>query len=261
MKTARPFVLINMAMSADGKIAPPHRRFIAFGSRLDHKNLLALRATADAVMCGARTVDSAPVTLDAGGAAYERRRQRAGLARQNLRVVVSGSGSVDPEAKIFQHTVSPLIVLASGQAPKSRLAKLKRLADCVKVCGRNSVALAQALGWLRREWAVKRLLCEGGGELNFELLRLGLVDELHLTICPRIIGGRAAPTIADGEGFARLAKAAKLELTRQHRIGDELFTTWRVRPKDGCSLGSARAPRAALGAPPKARSSGQGSEP
>jgi len=261
MKTARPFVLINMAMSADGKIAPPHRRFIAFGSRLDHKNLLALRATADAVMCGARTVDSAPVTLDAGGAAYERRRQRAGLARQNLRVVVSGSGSVDPAAKIFQHTVSPLIVLASGQAPKSRLAKLKRLADCVKVCGRNSVALAQALGWLRREWAVKRLLCEGGGELNFELLRLGLVDELHLTICPRIIGGRAAPTIADGEGFARLAKAAKLELTRQHRIGDELFTTWRVRPKDGCSLGSARAPRAALGAPPKARSSGQGSGP
>ena len=231
MKTARPFVLINMAMSADGKIAPPHRRFIAFGSRLDHKNLLALRATADAVMCGARTVDSAPVTLDAGGAAYERRRQRAGLARQNLRVVVSGSGSVDPAAKIFQHTVSPLIVLASGQAPKSRLAKLKRLADCVKVCGRNSVALAQALGWLRREWAVKRLLCEGGGELNFELLRLGLVDELHLTICPRIIGGRAAPTIADGEGFARLAKAAKLELTRQRRVGDELFTTWRIRPK------------------------------
>ena len=231
MKTARPFVLINMAMSADGKIAPPHRRFVAFGSRRDHKNLLALRATADAVMCGARTVAFAPVTLDAGGAAYERRRQRAGLARQNLRVVVSGSGSVDPQAKIFQHTVSPLIVLASGQAPKSRLAKLKRLADCVKVCGRNSVALGQALGWLRREWAVKRLLCEGGGELNFELLRLGLVDELHLTICPRIIGGRVAPTIADGEGFARLTKAAKLELTRQRRVGDELFTTWRVRPK------------------------------
>ena len=65
MKTARPFVLINMAMSADGKIAPAHRRFVAFGSRRDHANLLALRATADAVMCGARTVDSAAVTLDA----------------------------------------------------------------------------------------------------------------------------------------------------------------------------------------------------
>jgi riboflavin-specific deaminase-like protein len=231
MKTNRPFVLINMAMSADGKIAPPHRRFVAFGSRRDHKNLLALRATADAVMCGARTVDSAPVTLDFGGAAYERRRLRGGLAKQNLRIVVSGSGSVDPGAAIFRHPGSPLIVLSSGQAPKSRLAKLKRLADCVKVCGKNRVALGQALGWLRREWAVKRLLCEGGGELNFELLRLGLVDELHLTICPKIIGGKDAPTIADGDGFAHLAKAANLKLTRQRRVGDELFTTWRIRPK------------------------------
>ena len=220
-----------MAMSADGKIAPPHRRFVAFGSRRDHANLLALRATADAVMCGARTVDSAPVTLDAGGPAYEQRRLRAGLARQNLRIVVSGSGSVDLRAAVFQHQVSPVIVLASGRAPKSRLARLERLANCVKVCGEKNVSLDQALGWLRREWAVKRLLCEGGGELNFELLRLGLVDELHLTLCPRVIGGRDAPTIADGEGFASLAKTANLKMTRQRRIGDELFTTWCVRPK------------------------------
>ncbi|HJN81492.1 MAG: dihydrofolate reductase family protein [Verrucomicrobiota bacterium] len=233
MKTIRPFVLINMAMSADGKIAPAHRRFVSFGSRRDHANLLSLRATADAVMCGARTVDSAPVTLDAGGPEYERRRLRGGLARQNLRIVVSGSGSVDPEAAVFRNQVSPVIVLASSQVPKSRLAKLERLADCVKVCGKNKVALGQALGWLQREWAVNRLLCEGGGELNFELLRLGLVDELHLTICPRIIGGRDAPTIADGDGFATLAKAANLELTRRLRLGDELFTTWRVKPKSG----------------------------
>jgi len=231
MKSSHPFVSINMAMSADGKIAPPHRRFVEFGSHRDHSNLLALRATADAVMCGARTVDSAPVTLDAGGAAYERRRLRAGLARQNLRIVVSGSGSVDLRAAVFQHQVSPVIVLASGQAPKLRLAKLERLANCVKVCGEKSVSLGQALGWLRREWSVKRLLCEGGGELNFELLRLGLVDELHLTLCPRVIGGRDAPTIADGEGFASLAKTANLKMTRQRRIGDELFTTWCVRPK------------------------------
>ena len=231
MRSSHPFVSINIAMSADGKIAPPHRRFVAFGSRRDHAKLLALRATTDAVMCGARTVDSAPVTLDAGGAAYEQRRLRAGLARQNLRIVVSGSGSVDLRAAVFRHQVSPVIVLTSDQAPKSRLDKLERLANCVKVCGEKSVSLGQALCWLRREWAVKRLLCEGGGELNFELLRLGLVDELHLTLCPRVIGGRDAPTIADGEGFASLAKTANLKMTRQRRIGDELFTTWCVRPK------------------------------
>ena len=117
--------MINMAMSADGKIAPAHRRFVAFGSKRDHANLLTLRATADAVMCGARTVDSAPVTLDAGGAIYERRRKRAGLAKQNLRIVVSGTGSVDPRARIFQHRVSPIILLTSSQAPKLRLAKLQ----------------------------------------------------------------------------------------------------------------------------------------
>ena len=67
--------------------------------------------------------------------------------------------------------------------------------------------------------------------MNFELLRLGLADELHLTICPTIIGGKDAPTITDGDGFDRLAKAANLKLTRQRIVGDELFTTWRIRSK------------------------------
>jgi len=231
MTTARPFVLINMAMSADGKIAPTHRCFVPIGSRRDHDNLLRLRATTDAVMCGARTVESGNITMDAGGARYKRQRLVRGLAGQNLRVLISGSGSVDPDAAIFKNRNSPILVFVSGQAPAKRLAKLKTVADKVIVCGVKSVALGKALGRLRRDWNVKRLLCEGGGELNFELLRLGLIDELHLTICPRLIGGRDAPTIADGVGFQRLAKAAQLERTAQRRVGDELFTTWRVRPK------------------------------
>ena len=229
MKPQRPFVLINMAMTADGKIAPPHRRFAPIGSRRDHDNLLRLRTTVDAVICGARTVESGNITMDAGGARYERQRLAKRLNRQNLRVLVSGSGSVDPGAAIFKSRISPILIFISSQAPAKRLAKLKAVADEVIVCGAKSVALGQALGRLRRDWNVKRLLCEGGGELNFELLRLGLVDELHLTICPRLIGGRDAPTIADGAGFQRLADAAKLEPVAQRRTGDELFTTWRVR--------------------------------
>ena len=76
---------------------------------------------------------------------------------------------------------------------------------------------------------MKRLLCEGGGELNEALFRAGLVDELHLTICPRLIGGHSAPTIADGRGFERLANAFQLRLSTSKRIGDELFCVF-TRP-------------------------------
>jgi len=231
MNSLRPFVIINMAMSADGKIAPTHRRFVPIGSHLDHDNLLRLRATADAVMCGARTVESGNITMDAGGARYEHQRLAKRLAKQNLRVLISGSGSVDADAAIFKNRNSPILIFVSGQAPAKRLTKLKKVTDELIVCGTKSVALGQVLARLRRDWKVKRLLCEGGGELNFELLRLGLVDELHLTVCPRLIGGRDAPTIADGAGFQSLINAEKLELTAQRRVGEELFTTWRVRPK------------------------------
>jgi riboflavin biosynthesis pyrimidine reductase len=71
------------------------------------------------------------------------------------------------------------------------------------------------------------LLCEGGGELNDALFRAGLVDELHLTICPKIFGGRNAPTIADGDGFSRLAKAMPLEIRSFQCVGDEVFAVFR----------------------------------
>jgi riboflavin biosynthesis pyrimidine reductase len=85
------------------------------------------------------------------------------------------------------------------------------------------------LRWLRQQWGIKRLLCEGGGELNDTLFRAGLVDELHLTVCPRVFGGRTAPTIADGLGAGSLARATRLELASARRRGDELFLVYRVR--------------------------------
>jgi riboflavin biosynthesis pyrimidine reductase len=71
---------------------------------------------------------------------------------------------------------------------------------------------------------VKRLLCEGGGELNDALFRAGLVDEVNLTICPRIFGGRGAPTIADGDGVIGLAMASRFKLMSARYVNGELFT-------------------------------------
>jgi riboflavin-specific deaminase-like protein len=219
-----PFLLVNMAMTADGKIATVNRAVSSFTSTRDHQHLLELRATADAVMAGARTVDSVPINLGPGPAKFRRRRLRRGLAEYNLRVIVSRSGSVNPQARIFQQRFSPIIVLTTRQAGPARLRRLYTLADAVKICGRKEINFKTALQWLRRRWGVKRLLCEGGGELNGALFHAGLVNELHLTICPKIFGGRAAPTIADGRGFSRLASAEQFWIRSARRIGGELFT-------------------------------------
>jgi len=222
-----PFVFINMAMTADGKIATANRDVATFGSPRDHEHLLALRATADAIMAGARTVDSAAINLGPGPARFRRLRLKNGLAEYNLRVIVTGSGSLKPDAEVFKHRFSPIIILTTGRASKTKLRQLRSVADEVKVFGRREINFRVALHWLHRQWNVKRLLCEGGGELNDALFRAGLVDELNLTICPQIVGGRNAPTIADGKGFLRLAKALPLQLKSFKRAKNEVFVVFR----------------------------------
>lgn len=218
-----PFVLINMAMTADGKIATANRAVSSFGSARDHDHLLELRAMADAVMAGARTVDLNVINLGPGPEKFRRLRRKRGLAEYNLRIIVSGSGSLNPRAEVFRHRFSPIIILTTERATTSSRRRLKELADEVKICGRRDIDFRVALRWLRAEWGVARLLCEGGGELNDALFRAGLVDELHLTVCSKIFGGRQAPTIVDGTGFPDLAASARLRLKSTSRVGDEMF--------------------------------------
>ena len=224
----RPFVFLNVATTADGKLAPASRHFSPFSSKRDQNLLLELRARADAVMAGARTVDSAPVTLGPGGKKYCQMRLKNGLAEYNLRVVVSGSGSLDPRAKIFQARFSPLIILVSRRASKARITRLEKLGAIIHVCGEKDVNFTEALQWLRKEWNVKRLLCEGGGEINAALFGENLVDDLYLTLSPKIFGGRHAPTMADGPGVKSLTDATRLKLKSKKRAGGEMFLVYSV---------------------------------
>jgi len=221
-----PFVLVNMAMTADGKIATANRAVHSFGSARDQRHLYELRATADAVLCGARTVEISAATLGNGGERFRRRRLENGLAEYPVRVLASGRASLAPTAKIFQHRFSPILLLTTTRAPQNNLARLSQQVDGTKSTGAEEIDFASALAWLRQKWNVKRLLCEGGGELNDALFRASLVDEIHLTICPKIFGGRTAPTIADGVGCPRLAGAAKFQLTSFQRRSGELFTVF-----------------------------------
>ncbi|HUA39233.1 MAG TPA: dihydrofolate reductase family protein [Candidatus Sulfopaludibacter sp.] len=219
-------MLVNMAMTADGKIATANRALSSFTGARDHQHLLALRATADAVMAGARTVDSAPINLGPGPAKFRRQRLKRGLREYNLRIIVSRSGSVNPRARVFQLRFSPILILTTRRATATRLKQLRALADVVKICGRKEINFSAVLRWLRKQWRVKRLLCEGGGELNAALFRAGLVDELHLTLSPKVFGGRHAPTIADGRGFKRLTNAERFQLKSIHQNNGELFTVF-----------------------------------
>ena len=214
----RPHVSINMAMTADGKIASANRRASSFGSRADHARLMALRDRADAILTGAGTLNAQPeINLAVGPRSS---------SSPPLRIIASGSGRVNPRHKVFRTKGAPVLVLTADRISLTRLKKLKSAAHTVKVCGVNEINFADALEWLRGKWGVKRLLCEGGGHLNDSLFRAGLVDEVNLTVCPLLLGGRDAPTISDGLGFDELANATHFTLKTREQVGDELFLTY-----------------------------------
>jgi riboflavin biosynthesis pyrimidine reductase len=108
-----PFVTVNVAITADGKLAPDSRHFVPFGSKRDQELMMELRSRADAVMSGARTVDLGKVDLGPGGKKYQQQRIENGLAEFNLRVIASGSASLDPNAHIFKKRFSPIVLLTT----------------------------------------------------------------------------------------------------------------------------------------------------
>jgi len=225
-----PFVFMNGAVSADGKLALENRSLIQFSSARDQKFVLQLRATADAVLCGAETVETFSLDLGADSIACRKKRERRGLPAEPLRVVVSDDGKIDPNARIFKQRLARVIVLVAGCGFKRCAASLRGVAT-VKHFGIKTVNFARAFRWLRDEFGVKRLLCEGGGETNAALVEAGIVDEIHVTICPLVLRGRSAPTLCDGKGATSLRSATRLTLKAVKVVKGELFLTYAVLTK------------------------------
>jgi 2,5-diamino-6-(ribosylamino)-4(3H)-pyrimidinone 5'-phosphate reductase len=223
-----PFVSVNVAITADGKLAPDTRHFVPFSSKRDRELMMELRSEADAVMSGATTVADGEVELGPGGKPYRQKRVERGLREFNLRVIVSGAARITPRAHIFKTRFSPIVVLATEAAPVGRLQQLSKVADDIFVSKGQKLDVVAALEWLRAKWSVKRLLCEGGGEVNGAMFQAGVVNEIYVTLCPVIFGGRSAPTLADGDGIEQLTAAAPLKLKRLERVGDELYCIFKV---------------------------------
>lgn len=219
----RPWISLNMAMTLDGKIATENRRFASFGSPRDQARLYELRARADAVMTGAGTLRAQDVDLNSGGARYQRLRRRRGLQPENVRIVVTSSGDLPATARLFREPGGPILLLTSQRGlRKQRRIHLPSHVQAMAF-GETQVEWRQALRWLRREAGIRRLHCEGGGDLNEGLFRAGVVDELFLTVCPLIFAGRSAPTLAEGRGFSQLAEAPQFTVSTVEQHDNELF--------------------------------------
>jgi riboflavin-specific deaminase-like protein len=209
---SRPRVVVNMAPSLDGKISPVKRggAFVMSRHETDPNRMRELRASADAVVIGGGNL----------------RADDPDLAPSALRVVVSRSGErIPPSARMFDRALGGEAVVAHAaiMTPELR-ARLGERATLVEL-GADDVDPTRLLDWLGRERGCRTVVCEGGGGLNASLFAARAVDELRLTIVPRVLGGAGAPGVVSGPGFDPDA-LPDARLVRVERVGDELFVVY-----------------------------------
>ncbi|TMM16151.1 MAG: pyrimidine reductase family protein [Actinobacteria bacterium] len=222
---ARPYVLLNMISTADGR-ASIEGRSRPLGDRADRELFHALRSAVDAVMAGAGTVRTeryGPIIREDGP---RRLRRERGRSEQPLACIVSGRLALpadlpllaDPDARVAIITASPASL--TGAAAQIEYVRAER---------HGSLDLPRALAELHERFAVRSLLCEGGPHLNSHLLAAALVDELLLTLSPKLAGGDPP----SGESLRIVAGPAldapvELELVGLLESGSQLFLRYRV---------------------------------
>lgn len=223
---ARPFVFVNMAMTVDGKITSATREYPRFTSPYDRRMMSTLRAQADAVIIGAGTLraDDPPLHIREPEALATRARE--GKAPELVHVVVSRTLDISLSSGFFKNPAARRIIASVETAPAERVASLHGKAE-VWACGRERVDLRVLLERLT-DIGVRRLLLEGGAELNWQFCEADLIDELHVTIGAALLGGVEAPTPIGGMGL-RMDGQRRLTLVGVRQVEDELYCHYRVK--------------------------------
>ena len=225
----RPYVAMNMVTTLDGKVVVGGTGTTKLiGSAIDHALMERINLQADAILGGASTVRADGLRYPKIAAANQRERQGWGLRPRPLWVVVSRRGEMPLEAPFFRTDRANLAAIVSGAASRSQVTALDERVQVIRLGAADSTALDahEALATLRHDWAVQRLVCLGGPRTNAWLIEAGLVDELFLTIAPKIQGGSEGTTAVEGHGFSPHA-LVQLELLSAYRAGSELFLRYR----------------------------------
>jgi len=215
----RPFVLARFSITADGKISTGSFTPAQFTSRADNRRLQETRAAADAILSGRGAVEADNMSMGLSAKDLREARVARGLSPAPLRVLVSNSGRVDLEGRVFRHAGAPLVVFSTSRMPERLRSGVARRADLFLFPG-ETVDLSAALQVLRDDFGVRQLVCEGGGTLLRALAEGDLVDGIRLTVAPRVFGGRSAPTLT-GLPAEFLNPPREFRILRQSVEGDE----------------------------------------
>lgn len=226
LKDNRPHTTVVLAMSADGKIADARRSPARFGSAQDKSHLETQIAQADGVLFGAGTLRAYGSTLRVTHPDLLQQRQQQGKPTQPVHIVCSQSAQFDPNYAFFRQSVPRWLVTSIAPDHPSKILEFERV--IITEAGDAGLDWGDALQQFRR-LGLERLLITGGGELVASLLTIGVVDEMWLTVCPLLLGGKDAPTPVGGLGFLE-ETAPRLELLEVEAIAQEVFLHYRILP-------------------------------
>ena len=214
----RPYLALNMVSTLDGR-ATLDWRTKGLSTEVDRELFHHLRTQADAVMVGAGTARIERYGRMAKSGELRDKRETEGLARDPLAVLVSGRLDLPADLPLLNEPEQPVLIATASDA------ELPGLGGQVEYA-RTGDDLPLLMARLREEHGIRSVLCEGGPTLNSFLLAAGLVDELFLTLNPKLAGGEQVLTIVAGR---ELVEPAQLSLVSVAEGGGDLFTRWRVQ--------------------------------
>lgn len=221
ISTRRPFVVLKTAMSLDGKIATQTGKSQWITSEMARARVHEYRDLYDGILVGIGTVLADDPSLTT--------RLADGNGKNPLRIVVDSQARTPLTAKVVTDGQAHTLIAVAASAPAERVQALQAAGVEVLVAGDKSKVDLSILMAKLGEQEISSVFVEGGGTVNFALLKAGLVDKVHAFIAPKIIGGREALTSVEGDGFAELSEAVELEDTTVEQLGPDILLTGYVK--------------------------------